>query len=64
MNLGQAQEKHFSITRRADMDEYIIEGVKTTIPFHQKLMENNEFCSGSFTSKFMDTFEMINKRRV
>jgi acetyl-CoA carboxylase biotin carboxylase subunit len=40
------------------LDEYIIEGVKTTIPFHQKLMENPEFNSGNFTTKFMDSFEM------
>jgi acetyl-CoA carboxylase biotin carboxylase subunit len=40
------------------LDEYIIEGVKTTIPFHQKLMENKAFNSGNFTTKFMETFEM------
>jgi acetyl-CoA carboxylase biotin carboxylase subunit len=39
------------------LGEYIIEGVKTTIPFHQKLMENEDFNSGNFTTKFMETFE-------
>jgi len=39
------------------LGEYIIEGVKTTIPFHQKLMENEDFVKGNFTTKFMDSFE-------
>lgn len=39
------------------LDEYIIEGVKTTIPFHQKLMDNVDFNNGNFTTKFMETFE-------
>jgi acetyl-CoA carboxylase biotin carboxylase subunit len=39
------------------LDEYIIEGVKTTIPFHQKLMDDPDFRSGNFTTKFMETFE-------
>jgi acetyl-CoA carboxylase biotin carboxylase subunit len=39
------------------LGEYIIEGVKTTIPFHQKLMENPDFVKGNFTTKFMETFE-------
>ena len=32
-------------------------GIKTTIPFHQKLMENEDFNKGNFTTKFMETFE-------
>jgi acetyl-CoA carboxylase biotin carboxylase subunit len=39
------------------LDEYIIEGVKTTIPFHQKLMDDKDFRAGNFTTKFMETFE-------
>ncbi len=39
------------------LGEYIIEGVKTTIPFHQKLMDNEDFKKGNFTTKFMETFE-------
>ena len=35
----------------------IIEGIKTTIPFHQKLMEDPKFNEGDFTTAFMDTFE-------
>jgi acetyl-CoA carboxylase biotin carboxylase subunit len=39
------------------LGEYIIEGVKTTIPFHQKLMEDPDFVKGNFTTKFMELFE-------
>lgn len=39
------------------LGEYIIEGVKTTIPFHQKLMEDENFVKGNFTTNFMDSFE-------
>jgi acetyl-CoA carboxylase biotin carboxylase subunit len=40
------------------LDEFIIEGVKTTIPFHQKLMKDKDFRAGDYTTKFMETFEM------
>jgi acetyl-CoA carboxylase biotin carboxylase subunit len=40
------------------LDEFIIEGVKTTIPFHQKLMKDPNFRSGNFTTKFLDTWTM------
>ena len=39
------------------LGEYIIEGVKTTIPFHQKLMEDPDFVKGNFTTKFMELFK-------
>ena len=39
------------------LGEYIIEGVKTTIPFHQKLMEDPDFVKGNFTTNFMEIFE-------
>ena len=42
---------------QSTLDEYIIEGVATTIPFHQKLMEDEQFKKGVFTTAFMDTFE-------
>ena len=55
--VAQTREEAILKMKRA-LDEYIIEGAKTTIPFHQKLMENPEFNSGNFTTKFMDSFEM------
>jgi acetyl-CoA carboxylase, biotin carboxylase subunit len=38
------------------LSEYVIEGVKTTIPFHQQLMLDENFRSGNFNTKFMDSF--------
>ena len=36
------------------LHEYIIEGVKTTIPFHQRLMRKQHFRDGDFTTKFLE----------
>jgi acetyl-CoA carboxylase biotin carboxylase subunit len=38
------------------LDEFIIEGIKTTIPFHKKLMMNEKFRSGEFDTKFIESF--------
>jgi acetyl-CoA carboxylase biotin carboxylase subunit len=54
--VAQTREEAILKMKRA-LDEYIIEGVKTTIPFHQKLMEDPDFNAGNFTTKFMETFE-------
>jgi acetyl-CoA carboxylase biotin carboxylase subunit len=54
--VAQTREEAILKMKRA-LDEYIIEGVKTTIPFHQKLMDNPDFRAGNFTTKFMETFE-------
>jgi acetyl-CoA carboxylase biotin carboxylase subunit len=54
--VAQTREEAIKKMRRA-LGEYIIEGVKTTIPFHQKLMEDENFVKGEFTTSFMDTFE-------
>ena len=40
------------------LSEYVIEGVKTTIPFHLQLMKNEDFIKGNFNTKFMDSFVM------
>ena len=53
---AQTREECIVRMKRA-LDEFIIEGVKTTIPFHQKLMENDVFKSGKFTTKFLDDFD-------
>ncbi|RLD17741.1 MAG: acetyl-CoA carboxylase biotin carboxylase subunit, partial [Caldiserica bacterium] len=39
------------------LNEFIVEGVKTTIPFHIALMRNDEFKEGNFTTSFVETFE-------
>ena len=38
------------------LDEFIIEGIKTTIPFHKQLMKNEDFRKGNYTTKFMEDF--------
>jgi acetyl-CoA carboxylase, biotin carboxylase subunit len=39
------------------LDEFIIEGVKTTVPFHQRLMQNEAFKKGDFTTGFLNTWD-------
>jgi len=41
------------------LSEYVIEGIKTTIPFHLQLMQNEKFRSGNFNTKFMESFKMV-----
>jgi acetyl-CoA carboxylase biotin carboxylase subunit len=40
------------------LDEFIVEGVKTTVPFHQQLMRNEDFRKGNFHTGFLNTFQM------
>jgi acetyl-CoA carboxylase biotin carboxylase subunit len=40
------------------LDEFIVEGIKTTIPFHQQLLDNKDFRKGIYTTKFMEDFEL------
>jgi acetyl-CoA carboxylase biotin carboxylase subunit len=42
--------------RRA-LDEFVIEGIQTTIPFHRKMMDNPDFISGTFDTKYLDTHD-------
>ncbi len=43
--------------RRA-LDEFVIEGIKTTIPFHRQLMDDPRYVSGDYTTKFMEDFKI------
>ncbi|MFA5575442.1 MAG: acetyl-CoA carboxylase biotin carboxylase subunit [Brumimicrobium sp.] len=54
--VAQTREEAITKMRRA-LDEFIIEGIDSTIPFHKKLMVNEDFIKGEFTTKFMETFE-------
>jgi acetyl-CoA carboxylase biotin carboxylase subunit len=56
ITVAQTREEAILKMRRA-LDEYIIEGIKSTIPFHRALMRNEKFIEGDFTTKFMDDFE-------
>ena len=53
---GQSREEAIVRMKRA-LQEMVIEGIKTTIPFHIKLMDDPTFKSGQFTTKFLDTFD-------
>ena len=53
---GQTREEVITRMKRA-LSEFVIEGIKTTIPFHLKLMDNEKFKSGHFTTKFLDDFD-------
>ncbi len=54
---AQTREEAISKMKRA-LDEFYIEGVKTTIPFHRQLMDDPAYVSGNYTTKFMETFKM------
>lgn len=55
--VAQTREECIVKMRRA-LDEFIIEGIKTTIPLQIQLMNHKDFVEGNFTTKFMETFEM------
>ena len=58
ITVAQTREEAIAKMHRA-LSEYVIEGIKTTIPFHLKLMENEDYIKGNYTTKFLDDFEMI-----
>ena len=57
ITIAQTREEAIDTMHRA-LSEYVIEGVKTTIPFHLQLMENEDFRSGNFNTKFLESFVM------
>ena len=54
---AQTREEAINKMKRA-LDEFVIEGVKTTIPFHRQLMDEPDYVAGNYTTKFMETFKM------
>jgi len=54
---AQTREEAINKMKRA-LDEFVIEGVKTTIPFHRQLMDHPDYLAGNYTTKFMEDFEM------
>ena len=54
---AQTREEAINKMKRA-LDEFIIEGIKTTIPFHRQLMDHPDYVAGNYTTKFMEDFEM------
>ena len=54
---AQSREEAVHKMKRA-LDEFVIEGIKTTIPFHRQLMDHPVYISGDYTTKFMEDFIM------
>jgi len=54
---AQTREEAINKMKRA-LDEFVIEGVKTTIPFHRQLMDHPDYVEGNYTTKFMEDFKM------
>ena len=52
---AQTREEAINKMKRA-LDEFVIEGIKTTIPFHRQLMEHKDYLDGNYTTKFMEDF--------
>ncbi len=55
--VAQTREEAINTMERA-LSEFVIEGVKTTIPLHLRLMRDPNFRAGNFTTKFMETFDL------
>ncbi|WP_300487825.1 acetyl-CoA carboxylase biotin carboxylase subunit [Flavobacterium sp.] len=54
---AQTREEAINKMKRA-LDEFVIEGIKTTIPFHRQLMDDPDYVAGNYTTKFMEGFVM------
>ncbi|RNL94012.1 acetyl-CoA carboxylase biotin carboxylase subunit [Sinomicrobium pectinilyticum] len=54
---AQTRDEAINKMKRA-LDEFVIEGIKTTIPFHRQLMDHPDYIAGNYTTKFMEDFEM------
>ncbi|MBT8319841.1 MAG: acetyl-CoA carboxylase biotin carboxylase subunit [Gramella sp.] len=54
---AQTREEAINKMKRA-LDEFVIEGIKTTIPFHRQLMDHADYIEGNYTTKFMEDFKM------
>lgn len=54
---ARTREEAIDKMKRA-LDEFVVEGVKTTIPFHRQLMDNKAYLDGNYTTAFMNDFEL------
>lgn len=57
---GSTREEAIAKMKRA-LEEFIIEGVKTTIPFHIKLLSHEKFIEGDFNTKFLELYDLTDK---
>jgi acetyl-CoA carboxylase, biotin carboxylase subunit len=55
-----AQTREGAIQKMAGaLDEFTIEGIKTTLPFHRQVMRNSKFASGKFDTSFLESFQFV-----
>ena len=57
---GRDRNKAINIMKRA-LKEFEVEGIKTTIPFHQKMMENEDFISNNYDTKYLENYKNLNE---
>ena len=55
---GRDRNKAINIMKRA-LAEFEVEGIKTTIPFHQKMMENEDFISNNYDTKYLENYKKL-----
>ena len=55
---GRDREEALQRLRRS-LDEYVIEGIKTTIPFHRKLIDHKDFIDGHFDTGFLERTNLL-----
>lgn len=60
ISYGETREEAIARMKRA-LEEFVIDGVKTTIPFHLKLMNHEKFIEGDFNTKFLEIYDLTEK---
>ncbi|MDY0051026.1 MAG: acetyl-CoA carboxylase biotin carboxylase subunit [Aliarcobacter sp.] len=55
---GRDRNKAINIMKRA-LAEFEVEGIRTTIPFHQKMMENEDFISNNYDTKYLENYKKL-----
>ena len=58
ITVAQTRTEAIAKMKRA-LSEFVIEGIKTTIPFHKQMMRDENYISGNYTIKYLDDYEMI-----
>jgi len=57
ITVAQTREEAIATMERA-LSEFVVEGVKTTIPFHQKMLKDPNFLSGNFNTQYLNHWKM------
>ena len=57
ISIAQTRDEAIATMERA-LSEFVIEGIKTTIPFHVKMLKDENFRAGNFNTQYMNTWEM------